>query len=121
MNSAAGGLRIEAGSGKAALSGKVDFSTVPALSRQPLAADGDRPLTVDLVGVEHIDSAGLALLVHWAARAQARGGSVRFVNLPAQLEAMARLCDLEEMFGLQEAASRRLNSGPASPIDKRIA
>lgn len=82
----------------AALSGTVTFGTAPDLFAQPLRLDSRQPMTVDLAEVTHIDSAGLALLVHWAARAEALDGSLQFINLPPQLEAMARLCDLEAMF-----------------------
>ncbi|MEA3292558.1 MAG: STAS domain-containing protein [Pseudomonadota bacterium] len=97
--------QIETTDDGAALSGAVTFSTVPDLFVQPLRLDGRQPVTVDLAAVTHIDSAGLALLVHWAAHAKTLGGSLQFVNLPPQLKAMARLCDLETAFGLEEAAT----------------
>jgi phospholipid transport system transporter-binding protein len=56
---------------------------------------GDRAWTIDLSGVTAGDSAGLAVLVEWMSAARARGASVRYASVPAQIVAIARISDLE--------------------------
>ncbi len=50
---------------------------------------------IDLSGIQSADSAGLALLIEWYCRAQRANRSVRFINAPKQLRALAKISDLE--------------------------
>ncbi len=68
-------------------------------------ARGDAAL-VDLSGVGHSDSAGLALLIEWLSVAHAAGKTLRYENMPTQLQQLARLSELEGLL-LPE-----LNSSP---------
>jgi phospholipid/cholesterol/gamma-HCH transport system permease protein len=56
------------------LSGALTIRTVSGLRRRLAAQRFERPLVVDLAGVERIDTAGAWLLVDLEARAQASGG-----------------------------------------------
>lgn len=93
------------GEGEVAVTGLLGFATVTALL-EPLEAllPGQGSLRVDLGGVTHADSAGLALLVHWLRLARRRGLSLEFHQAPAQLMDMARLSRLDRILPLQAAA-----------------
>jgi phospholipid transport system transporter-binding protein len=47
--------------------------------------------------VQSGDSAGIAVLIEWLATAQARGTTLRYENVPAQMLAIARISDLEDL------------------------
>lgn len=98
-------FRIEsAGDGRLAASGPLDFATAAAALRAGLGLmTGDRPWTIDLSGVTAGDSAGLAVLVEWMSAARARGASVRYEAVPAQIVAIARISDLEDLLLVQSA------------------
>ncbi len=53
--------------------------------------------TIDLSRVTEADSAGLAVLVEWLATARARGATIRYECIPAQILAVARISDLESL------------------------
>ena len=93
------GFRIApAGDGRLAASGPLDFATAADALRAGLGLmTGDRAWTIDLSGVTAGDSAGLAVLVEWISAARARGTSVRYEAVPAQIVAIARISDLEEL------------------------
>ncbi len=86
------------GDGRVRLRGQLDVESVPALSEQvrQLAAGGGE-LDVDLGGITHADSAGVALLVEWYRQARQHGQNLRFVNLPAQMQAIIRVSSLEQV------------------------
>jgi len=86
------------GPGRFRVSGPMTFVTVTGLLRQSADrfAHGERA-EVDLAQVEESDSAGLALLIEWKKIARRQGGSVRFINMPPQLTALARISEVEEL------------------------
>jgi phospholipid transport system transporter-binding protein len=53
--------------------------------------------TIDLSKVTEADSAGLAVLVEWLTTARARQSQLRYEAIPAQLLAIARISDLDEL------------------------
>lgn len=59
------------------------------------------PCTIDLAGVTSADSAGLAVLIEWLSVAGERGGTLAFEAVPAQLRAIARISDVEELIAGQ--------------------
>jgi phospholipid transport system transporter-binding protein len=61
---------------------------------------GKSRLRVDLAGVTRADSAGLALLVEWLRESEIAGNSIEFVNVPAQLLSIARVCGLDDILAL---------------------
>lgn len=86
------------GDGRYAARGVLRFQTVPGLWRETLGRfAAAREVTVDLAGVSEVDSAGLALLIEWVREARRAGGTVRFLNVPAQLLAIARVSGLERL------------------------
>jgi phospholipid transport system transporter-binding protein len=91
-----------AAEGRASLTGPLTFATVARLFGEieqtlPEAAPSGR---IDLAGVGAIDSAGVALLLEWQARAHARGGQLALDNAPADLLRLARLCEADELLNL---------------------
>jgi phospholipid transport system transporter-binding protein len=87
-----------AGEGRWRLSGDVGFKTVSRLLKESHAGffDADE-IEVDLSGVTRADSAGLALLVEWLRTAERGGRPISFVNMPAQMQSIARICGLDEI------------------------
>jgi phospholipid transport system transporter-binding protein len=55
-----------------------------------------RSCEVDCSGITASDSAGLTVLLDWVALAKRDGRSLRYVNLPENLLAIARISDLED-------------------------
>ena len=88
------------------------FSTVAGLRGQGLALidAAAAELTLDLSGVSASDSAGLALLVDWLARARAAHKTLRYVRPPEALLALARLSDVETLI-TGEDSKRTLKTG----------
>lgn len=97
---------IEAiGGGRYRVHGALTFATV----RQTLRGgeqhfDANDRLEVDLSGVSSADSAGLALLVEWYRQAARAKKSIRFVNVPAQLRALAKISDVDRLLALDGTA-----------------
>jgi len=80
------------------LEGELDFTSGVGLrtdlERAIKAQTGD--VTLDFAGVTHTNSVGLSLILV-AARAQPEGtGSVRLQNLPAGLQSIAKVCELDD-------------------------
>jgi phospholipid transport system transporter-binding protein len=83
---------------RASLTGVLDYGTVGALLAEGAAAiDAGRAAFIDLNGVTAGDSAGLALLLEWLSVARAAKRSLRYENMPAQLQQLARLSEVEEL------------------------
>ncbi len=95
-------LRIERVDGRASVGGRLGFvEASAALARGTELYDpagGD--VAVDLAGLQGVDSATLAVLLAWAARAASAGTQLRFAHAPADLTALAHLCDAEPLLGL---------------------
>ena len=84
--------------GHARVIGSLHFSTVRALlSAGVEAIKGGRADVIDLAGVTASDSAGLALLIEWLSVAKSAGRTLRFENIPCQLQQLARLSEVEEL------------------------
>jgi phospholipid transport system transporter-binding protein len=80
------------------LAGEITFATVPRLSRlvdEVLSGSGERYLS--LAAVERTDSAGLALLVDWLARARAAGISLHYEAMPAKLRGLAGISEVDAL------------------------
>ena len=95
---------VSEGDGRVRLQAPLRFGTVPALRRRGLELIGaaGAQLTIDLSGVSSADSAGLALLIDWLARARAGNKTLRYVQPPEALRALARLSDVESLITGQE-------------------
>lgn len=76
--------------------GELDFDSVADLWEKANALFAAESITrIDLSGVQHSNSAGVALLVEWLRQAQSRQSELVFSNMPAQMRAIVRVVDLE--------------------------
>jgi len=88
-------VSAEAGTEVLALEGALSFETLPGVLAQSSAysARPDLPerLTIDFSAITEVDSSAVALLLEWRREAARVGKSLNFVNLPANLLALAEL------------------------------
>jgi phospholipid transport system transporter-binding protein len=78
--------------------GALEFGTVSAL----LAAGSDaiergQAAIIDLSGVTNADSSGLALLIEWLSVARQARRTLRYENIPSQVDQLSRLSDVEAL------------------------
>jgi phospholipid transport system transporter-binding protein len=101
--------KLEAlGGGRYRVVGVIDATTAGDLLEQNLArfeATGD--LEVDLAAVPESDSTGLALLIEWIRRVRQRQQKIKFRNVPAQINALARISEVEDLLALAEEKSEQ--------------
>ena len=84
--------------GRIAARGSLDFdNAADALRRGLVLLHAARDVDIDLTQVTSGDSAGLAVLIEWLADARTRGVRLRYVGVPAQILAVARISDIEEL------------------------
>lgn len=92
---------VENEDGNWLLQGELGFNSVPSvLKHAGVSMLGKQQVTVDLKGITRADSAGLALLVEWLRESQLAGSSIVFLNVPAQMLSIARVCGLDEILSL---------------------
>jgi phospholipid transport system transporter-binding protein len=92
---------VENEDGSWLLQGELGFNSVPSvLKHAGISMLGKQQVTVDLKGITRADSAGLALLVEWLRESQLAGNSIVFLNVPAQMLSIARVCGLDEILSL---------------------
>jgi phospholipid transport system transporter-binding protein len=88
------------------LQGALSFETLPSVlvESDKYAGRTDLPdrLIIDFSQITGVDSSAVALLLEWKRRAQRRDKTLTFVNLPANLLALARLYGVAEL--IQPAA-----------------
>ena len=84
-----------------ALKGALSFEALPGVlaESEQYAARADLPerLTIDFAGITGVDSSAVALLLEWRRQAQRRGKRLDFINLPANLLALAKLYGVAEL------------------------
>lgn len=91
------------GEGRYRVDGDLVFATVSKVLSWPDSLPADSgALVVDLQGVEHADSAGLALILEWADLAASRHKGMRFANLPESLVRIAELTNLDSLLPMVE-------------------
>lgn len=86
--------------------GELDVDNVPARLRK--SADWferGQSTVIDLGGVTHSDSAGVALLLEWIRDAQEEGATLRFINAPPQMRAIIDFCGLNEVISVTRRAA----------------
>ena len=101
--------RLESlGAGRFRVSGVLDATTARAVLEQSESRFEQFPnLDVDLGGVGESDSAGLALLIEWLRLAKQWNKPIRFANVPAQIEALARISEVEDLIGGAEKKAEK--------------
>jgi phospholipid transport system transporter-binding protein len=87
------------GTDQFAVTGNLSFATVGELLDQSKALFATVPsIDIDLSAVLHADGAGLALLLEWLRYGKQANKAVRYHNLPAQLQSLAEISEVEELF-----------------------
>jgi phospholipid transport system transporter-binding protein len=104
-----GRAQLEAlGEGRFRVSGVLDATTAADVLEQSESPFAEAPrIDVDLGGVGDSDSAGLALLIEWLRMGKQSGKPVHFANVPAQIEALARISEVEDLIGTPGEAPRK--------------
>lgn len=104
------------GAGRFQLEGEVGFGTVMHLLIESRALfEGEERVRLDFSGVERINSAGLALVIEWLRVAQHESKKLEISNPPAELLAMARICDVENL--LQPVLAHSAPPAEQVPVD----
>ncbi len=102
----------ETGHGSWMLVGDLSFTTVPALRGGLDIKSADRTrISIDLAGVTRSDSAGLALLIEWLRESERLGKTITFLNMPAQMQSIARVCGLDGILPADTVAAATIGSG----------
>jgi phospholipid transport system transporter-binding protein len=90
-------FELQAGD-RSRVTGALHFTTVSALLERGHAAITDgRAAVIDLSTVSESDSSGLALLIEWLSIAKEARRSLRYENIPEQIQELARLSDVEAL------------------------
>lgn len=84
--------------------GELTFASVPEVQESSLELFSSPPATLDLAGVERIDSAGIALVIEWARRARLSGAAMHLVNVPAGMTSLARTTGLDRLLNIDGAS-----------------
>jgi len=75
------------------------FANAKAALEQGCAALAAGTTVFDLGGVKAADSSTLALMLAWQRRAKAQGRALTFTNVPADVDALARLYGIDGLLG----------------------
>jgi phospholipid transport system transporter-binding protein len=86
------------GGGKFALSGYMTFATAGEILRSAeILFEEHTRIEVDLSGVTHTDSAGLALLLEWITWANHTVREIRFIETPEKIDAIAKTTEVDNL------------------------
>jgi len=85
---------INEGAGTFYLRGEVDFHTVTTLMDIDILDEADK-VSIDLAGLQRVDSSAVALLVHWLRQAVQKNIPLRFLNIPELIKPLLALYDLD--------------------------
>ena len=89
---------VPAGHARIGVEGTLDFDSVePLLAETRCQFAGAERLEIDLRGVRHANSAGLALLLEWVELAERQGVSLRLANPPQSLMRLAEVTNVTEL------------------------
>ena len=100
---AAEALRIErVDATRVRVSGVLGFAEAGTAYKRSdeLFGNGGGAVELDVSGLQRVDSATLAVLLAWAARAATSGRSLRLAGTPSGLRALAHLCGVEPLLGI---------------------
>ncbi|EIM01021.1 sulfate transporter [Rhodanobacter thiooxydans] len=98
---AADSFQLDTGTpGTLGVCGELSFDTAAAAWQAIRVALTGRPISrLDLAGVRHSDSAGLACVLAVAADATRRGQALQVVHVPAGMQSLAQVCEVDRLFG----------------------
>jgi phospholipid transport system transporter-binding protein len=92
---------IECNGGRCTLKGAVNLETVLALREEGLRRFTAAEVILDLSAVTAVDSAAISLLFEWRRAALAAGRRIRYINLPENLQNLARLYGVTDLLGAE--------------------
>ena len=109
---------IDHGNGRVSLKGRMAFSTAGEILREsePLF-EKHTQIEVDLSGVTHTDSAGLALLLEWITWANHTVREIRFTDVPEKINQIARTTEVDDLLKKGERWSGFIEA-PREPDDE---
>ena len=88
----------DAGEGRFKVTGDITFRTAgDILKASEKLFEQHTQIEIDLSEVQKSDSAGLALLLEWITWANHTVREIRFSAMPARIEAIARVTEVEEL------------------------
>ncbi|MGH8477561.1 MAG: STAS domain-containing protein [Methylococcales bacterium] len=89
------------------VTGEMSFVTVKQLIEisSSLNFNNRSVLEIDLSGVSRADSAGLALVVEWMAKARRGNTEIHFLNMPRQMREIAGVTEVDTILPLVEPSS----------------
>jgi phospholipid transport system transporter-binding protein len=116
-----GRARLESlGAGRFRVSGVLDASTArEVLEESEARFEQFAGLDIDLGGVGESDSAGLALLIEWLRLARQWQKEIHFANVPAQIEALARISEVEDLIGGGEKKEKKEQEAKEDKNEKK--
>jgi len=83
--------------GRCTVQGPITLDNVESLLGEGKERFTEAQLTVDLAAVTEVDSSALSLLLEWRREAGRNGRVIRFLNLPANLQSLAKLYGVTEL------------------------
>ena len=90
---------IACNDGHCTLQGPININNVMALLTQGSGLFTAPQVTVDLSAVTEVDSSAVSLLLEWRREAQRGGRAIRYVNLPGNLQSLAKLYGVTDLLG----------------------
>jgi phospholipid transport system transporter-binding protein len=93
------GFQLDTGTpGTLGVRGELSFGTAAAALQAIRSALAGAPASqLDLAGVGHSDSAGLACVLAVAADAVRHGQALQVVHMPAGMQALAQVCEIDRL------------------------
>ncbi len=83
------------------VTGAISFSNATsALARMPQPGRAGGTMDIDLSALEKSDSATLAVLIAWSARARRQGVTLRYLRVPQGLRNLAHLSNVDGLLGM---------------------
>lgn len=77
--------------------GPLTLSNITAVLAESEPVLNGSSITVDLAAVTEVDSAAVSLLLEWRRIAESRGFSIRYINLPKNLNSLAELYGVRDI------------------------
>lgn len=91
-------------SGQIEIRGALNYDNVMSLAHDASGVfASEQDLCIDLGGVTHTDSAGIALLVEWLSEVRHHNQEINFINVPQQVMDVARISNLDRVLPMSES------------------
>ena len=85
------------------LVGEISNQSVLGVIDANLNFSPNKRVVVDFSGVERADSAGLALMTHWARLAKKSNATIHFEKVPEKLLALAKMSGLDAILSISSS------------------